>query len=257
MGKKILTSWITLCLVLIAFRIPAEAAPSNPERERLLLYQGMEAITGIPWPYLAAVDQYERNLRRLNKDLPEEKGLIAIHIPPRRWSGPFNPDPEDKVPASIRFSGEWDGTPTGTERPIRRTIWTPFIPSPGISPDSAAPGTTSASVCGNITGIRWRWTSSPTWPASMRPSAPWTWRNTTFRSPALQLHLPQHLGRPQGLGRAAHPRGNRHLCGLRHAGPLHLLRVCGIDGLEPIRGMAGRNPGSPQQLSLLRSFERL
>jgi len=105
MGKKILTSWITLCLVLVAFRIPAEAAPSNPERERLLLYQGMEAITGVPWPYLAAVDQYERNLRRLNKDLPEEKGLIAIHIPPRRWSGPFNPDPEDKVPASIQFFG--------------------------------------------------------------------------------------------------------------------------------------------------------
>ena len=41
---------------------------------------------------------------RLNKDLPE-KGLIAIDIPPRRWSGPFNPDPEDTVPASIRFFG--------------------------------------------------------------------------------------------------------------------------------------------------------
>ncbi|MGI6125621.1 MAG: M23 family metallopeptidase [Planifilum sp.] len=105
MGKKMITIGIALWWICILFPAPVKSAPSNPDKERLLLYQGMEAITGIPWFYLAAVDQYERNLRRLHKDRPEEKGLIAIDIPPRRWSGPFNPDPEDTVPASIRFFG--------------------------------------------------------------------------------------------------------------------------------------------------------
>lgn len=74
------------------------------ERQRLL--EKMETLTGIPWAYLAAIDQYERNIKRSRRHTKkQDPGLIAITIPPNKWCGILNPDQEDTSPASIRFFG--------------------------------------------------------------------------------------------------------------------------------------------------------
>lgn len=72
---------------------------------RMELYTKTEALTNIPWYYLAAVDQYERNLRYSRKDLPKPEGAIGIYYSPEVWSGPINPNNEDKNPVTIGVFG--------------------------------------------------------------------------------------------------------------------------------------------------------
>jgi len=50
------------------------------------LYKKTEAITQIPWYYLAAIDQFERNIET---DLSEDQ-VISIQIPDDQWFGPGN-----------------------------------------------------------------------------------------------------------------------------------------------------------------------
>lgn len=69
------------------------------------LYRKMETITQIPWYYLAAIDSYERGVRRARKDLPKEEGVIGIYLSPEQWAGKLNPDKEDTNPHSINFFG--------------------------------------------------------------------------------------------------------------------------------------------------------
>lgn len=116
---------ISLCMALLMPGIPAAAkAPSaspsvDPiKQERLQLFQRLEAVYGIPWTYLAAIDQYERAMKvgkkQKNGEEPSTR-LTAIDIPADRWSGPLNPDQEDTNPVSIRFfegmgvDGDGDG----------------------------------------------------------------------------------------------------------------------------------------------------
>ncbi|AEI42160.1 M23 family metallopeptidase [Paenibacillus mucilaginosus] len=72
--------------------------------ERRDLFDKVSTLTGIPWYYLAAVDQYERTLN-LAKKRPAPDGRIAIHYTDLQWGGVMNPDHEDKNPESIRFFG--------------------------------------------------------------------------------------------------------------------------------------------------------
>lgn len=72
-------------------------------QERQALYEKYEALTLIPWYYLAAVDQYERNLAKVRKDIPQRDGQSAIHFKPEYWVGELNPNVDDTFPASIRF----------------------------------------------------------------------------------------------------------------------------------------------------------
>jgi len=70
------------------------------------LFDNMAAITGIPWHYLAAIDQYERTLSKARpKERPKPEGLIAIHIPGDVWAGAMNPDEEETSPGTIRHFG--------------------------------------------------------------------------------------------------------------------------------------------------------
>ncbi|WP_017756312.1 M23 family metallopeptidase [Calidifontibacillus oryziterrae] len=73
--------------------------------ERMALYKKVEALTHIPWFYLAAIDQYERNIRHARRDLPNEEGLIGIYFSPRQWVGPLNPNLDDKNANSIKIFG--------------------------------------------------------------------------------------------------------------------------------------------------------
>lgn len=75
--------------------------------ERMELYHGMSLISGIPWYYLAALDQYERILATANpKDRPAEKNaIIAVYFTPADWSGLANPNQEDSDPRTISLFG--------------------------------------------------------------------------------------------------------------------------------------------------------
>lgn len=72
-------------------------------QKRFELYAKMEAVTQIPWYYFAGVDQYERNVRRVRKDIPKQTSIIGIYIKPEIWAGPLNPNSEDIHPATIQF----------------------------------------------------------------------------------------------------------------------------------------------------------
>lgn len=73
----------------------------NLYEKRMELYKNVEATTHIPWYYIAAIDQYERNIRQVRRDLPKADGVIGIYIPPEKWAGLLNPDPSDDNPFSI------------------------------------------------------------------------------------------------------------------------------------------------------------
>lgn len=61
---------------------------AQPEEEtkydkRLSLYKKTEALTQIPWYYIAAIDQYERNIKKDDSN----DDIVSIQIPPEKWFG--------------------------------------------------------------------------------------------------------------------------------------------------------------------------
>ncbi|WP_416151876.1 M23 family metallopeptidase [Salipaludibacillus sp. HK11] len=106
---KQLTYFIVIISVMLFFQNPAiasnidEMTSEELDQERMALYVKTEAESSVPWYYFAAVDSYERGLRKARNDLPKEEGLIAIFIPQEKWVGMTNPDPEDQNPRSIAF----------------------------------------------------------------------------------------------------------------------------------------------------------
>ncbi|WP_396021283.1 M23 family metallopeptidase [Bacillus sp. S/N-304-OC-R1] len=98
-------------LTLILSIIPvwdgqAQPSPNDVYNSRMEVYKRIEAVTHIPWYYLAGVDQYERNVRQARRDIPKAKGLTAIYFRPEKWAGPLNPNPTDDNLLSIQlFNG--------------------------------------------------------------------------------------------------------------------------------------------------------
>ncbi len=95
--------------------IVVQAKEADPYQERMRLYEKVEAITHIPWYYLAAIDQYERNIRLVRRDLPKPNGLLGIYFLPEVWAGAANPNPAEENAAIIQFfngmgaDGDGDG----------------------------------------------------------------------------------------------------------------------------------------------------
>lgn len=87
--------------------------------QRMTLYKRVEAVTNIPWYYIAAVDQYERSIRSARRDLPKAEGLAGIYFSPEKWAGLLNPNPQDENPTSIQFFGGmgFDGNGDGKASP--------------------------------------------------------------------------------------------------------------------------------------------
>src|SRR5699024_12269719 len=70
--------YVILIILLISTSMdnnPIQAEETNMYEERLSLYKKTEAISNVPWYYLAAMDQYERN-KQLKS--PDEESLISI-----------------------------------------------------------------------------------------------------------------------------------------------------------------------------------
>lgn len=104
--------------VLFAEEIqPAAAAANKKERyiQRLQIYQNLSDIFGVPWHYLAAIDQYERNILLSKKNRPKEEPVIGVTISPERWAGPQNPNTQDHNIYTILLHGGigLDGTGDG------------------------------------------------------------------------------------------------------------------------------------------------
>ena len=97
-------SLVMTCLSTVQFVNAAENGENNDLFvKRMELYQRVEALTNIPWYYLAAIDQYERNVRQSRKDIPKAEGITGIYFPPENWVGLLNPDQTDENPISIQF----------------------------------------------------------------------------------------------------------------------------------------------------------
>lgn len=109
MEKKLLSFLLSIALFATGSFSPVFAHEKEKESpfevERQGLFEKVETLSGIPWYFLAAMDQYERNIQRYRQDLEERKGPVAITVPPKLWSGITNPDPYDTVPESIQFFG--------------------------------------------------------------------------------------------------------------------------------------------------------
>lgn len=92
----------------LQFQLPATANQTDPKdmeryERRFALYKKVEAVTNIPWYYIAAADQYERNIRAVRKDLPDAEGVTGFYFTNENWVGITNPDPADENPLSISF----------------------------------------------------------------------------------------------------------------------------------------------------------
>lgn len=114
---RVFTLLITLTTVL-SFMQPETAAASELDdiyAKRMALYERIETVTTIPWYYLAAIDQYERNVRQSRRDLPKAEGITGIYFKPEEWVGFTNPNINDEDPKTIEFfngigfDGDGDG----------------------------------------------------------------------------------------------------------------------------------------------------
>lgn len=75
---------ILLSFLLLSIPLPSHANDKMIElyEERLVLYKKTAAVSHIPWYYLAAIDQYERN-----KQTKDDDPLVAIQFSPVEWYG--------------------------------------------------------------------------------------------------------------------------------------------------------------------------
>lgn len=106
---RILFQSILVFLILIPFSVVSaeEKSPEELLDERMDVYVKYASLE-VPWFYLAAIDQYERNIQQVRSDIPKKEGPVAIHFPTDFWAGLLNPYPEDQSPLSIAFF-EGDG----------------------------------------------------------------------------------------------------------------------------------------------------
>jgi len=77
--------FVLLVYSLFSFEVQAEETKSDIYQDRMALYKKTEALTQIPWYYIAAVDQYERNAQK-ESDSDEEE-VVSIKIKPNKWFG--------------------------------------------------------------------------------------------------------------------------------------------------------------------------
>ncbi|WP_442970806.1 M23 family metallopeptidase [Rossellomorea sp. LJF3] len=110
--------------------------------KRMELFQKSEAMTQIPWYYLAAIDQYERSLRFARKDREKPSSFISIYMEPEKWVGPLNPHADDDNPETIALfngigrDGDHDGKASLKSDEDKLAALTDFILRYGIDHDN-------------------------------------------------------------------------------------------------------------------------
>ncbi|KIL51185.1 M23 family metallopeptidase [Jeotgalibacillus campisalis] len=102
---------ISLCsiavFVLLASSLSAETKTSREDllSERMGYYIQYGTEHFIPWYYIAAVDQFERNIQLVRDDIPKRDSSIAIQFHEDYWAGSMNPNKDDTSPATIDLFG--------------------------------------------------------------------------------------------------------------------------------------------------------
>lgn len=100
-----------ICILFFSFTTIAYAEENVDKDEEIKInqFKQIEALTHVPWYYLAAINQFESNIR---KDKAEEK-TIHIQIPNELWYGTFLPTPVSpdilEVFNGIGKDGDGDG----------------------------------------------------------------------------------------------------------------------------------------------------
>ncbi|CQR46555.1 L-Ala--D-Glu endopeptidase precursor [Paraliobacillus sp. PM-2] len=87
MFKKIILIFCVIFTIFISQAIAKEKEP-QAHTDEMALYKKTEALTQIPWYYLAAINQYESNIEKN----ASENRLISINIPEKLWFGVSNPN---------------------------------------------------------------------------------------------------------------------------------------------------------------------
>ncbi|MCA0971765.1 M23 family metallopeptidase [Halobacillus litoralis] len=75
--------FITTVILGISSSMVVHAEEKDDSAARMALYKKTEAVTDIPWEYLAAIDQFERQIH----DNPKEGRVTAIKADPLFWTG--------------------------------------------------------------------------------------------------------------------------------------------------------------------------
>lgn len=106
--------------IIFSLNASANETPSSEEilNKRMDYYVKFEDLF-VPWYFLAAVDQYERNIQSVRKDIPKRDSVVAIQFDKEFWTGPLNPLKEDTTPSSIAYFGGLglDGNGDGIANP--------------------------------------------------------------------------------------------------------------------------------------------
>nr|WP_309144663.1 peptidoglycan DD-metalloendopeptidase family protein [Bacillus sp. EB600] len=137
------TIWIiSTCLLLFFTAIDVHAEETDIYQKRMDLYKKVETITQIPWYYLAAIDQYERSIRAVRRDLPKAEGTVGIYFQPEVWAGLTNPNLSDENPVTIQFfdgmgvDGNGDGKASLNNDEDVIFAFANFLLSYGVDPDN-------------------------------------------------------------------------------------------------------------------------
>lgn len=96
---------MTLLFLLLMIGMTQMGHAAEEGEERMALYKKTEAVTGIPWEYIAAIDQYERQVH----DDPEGSRITAIEPDPIFWSGVMEEGSLGYFPKGWGTDGNGDG----------------------------------------------------------------------------------------------------------------------------------------------------
>ncbi|WP_244163078.1 M23 family metallopeptidase [Paenibacillus pectinilyticus] len=81
---------------------PSSIAPKHTQAERKELFEKISLLSGIPWQYLAAVDQYEKTMNASKKRTIQQP-ITNFYFSDANWAGKLNPDQQDTNLKSIAF----------------------------------------------------------------------------------------------------------------------------------------------------------
>lgn len=96
-----------LCsFLLLEIDVHAESELTREDilKNRMNLYMKYGTVE-VPWYYLAAVDQFERNIQEVRNDLEKKEEPISMNFPAQLWAGMNNPFSEDQSSFSIAYFG--------------------------------------------------------------------------------------------------------------------------------------------------------
>lgn len=102
--RFLLCVWIFSLIPLFPANAANPPAPAErgPQEDPTSKFKKAAAKTQVPWYYIAAIYQYESNLKRKKTRQPGES---AAQIPADVWCGRLNPNQEDRCEGTIRVYG--------------------------------------------------------------------------------------------------------------------------------------------------------